>query len=120
MQADHPDDPGLDFPGFGPHSLRRANITRRQEIGSSLEAGIIVGHSDLVPPRNTRKVPLKQQEELTLRVQAKRARAGKKSRSMRRRWRMGNSAVGVGWEQQLATTRTGTEPDGFGRLGFSA
>jgi hypothetical protein len=89
MQADHQDDPGLDFPGFGPHSLRRVNSTWRQEIGSNPETGIIVGHSDLVPPRNTRKVPLKQQEELTLRVQAKRARAGKKSRSMRRRWRMG-------------------------------
>jgi len=30
---------GCDFPGFGSHSLRRANITWRQEVGgSSIEA----------------------------------------------------------------------------------
>src|SRR5207248_8826866 len=37
---------GCDFPGLGPHSLRRANITWRQEVGgSSIEASKIAGHS---------------------------------------------------------------------------
>jgi hypothetical protein len=36
---------GCDFPGFGPHSLRRANITWRQEVGgSSIETSQIAGH----------------------------------------------------------------------------
>jgi hypothetical protein len=38
------DDPGLDFPGFGLHSFRRANITLRQEVGgSAIEASKIAG-----------------------------------------------------------------------------
>ena len=37
-----------DFPGFGMHSLRRANITWRQEVGaSSIEASKIAGHSSV-------------------------------------------------------------------------
>lgn len=33
-----------DFPGFGLHSLRRANITWRQEVGASaIEASKIAG-----------------------------------------------------------------------------
>jgi hypothetical protein len=37
---------GCDFPGLGPHSFRRANITWRQEVGgSSIEASKIAGHS---------------------------------------------------------------------------
>src|ERR1022692_2902643 len=37
---------GCDFPGLGPHSFRRANITWRQEEGaSSIEASKIAGHS---------------------------------------------------------------------------
>jgi integrase len=67
------EDLGLDFPGFGPHSLRRANITWRQEVGSSLEASIIAGHSDLRTTQEYTLVPLKRQEELTRHVQAKRA-----------------------------------------------
>jgi integrase len=45
---------GCDFPGFGPHSLRRANITWRQEVGgSSIETSQIAGHSN---SRNHRRV----------------------------------------------------------------
>jgi len=66
-------DPGLDFPGFGPHALRRANTTWRQEVGSSLEASIIAGHSDVRTTPEYTMVPLKRQEELTRHVQAKRA-----------------------------------------------
>ena len=39
----------LDFPGFGPHSLRRAKITWRQEVGgSSIETSTskIAGHAN--------------------------------------------------------------------------
>jgi integrase len=71
-KTDDKDDPGLDFPGFGPHSLRRANITWRQEVGSSLEASIIAGHSDLRTTQEYTLVPLKRQEELTRHVQGKR------------------------------------------------
>jgi hypothetical protein len=36
---------GCDFLGFGLHSLRRAKITRRQEVGvSAIEASKIAGH----------------------------------------------------------------------------
>ena len=38
-----------DFPGLGPHSFRRANITWRQQVGGSaitIEASKIAGHSD--------------------------------------------------------------------------
>ncbi len=46
QNADDPDDPGLDFPGFGMHSLRRANISWRQEVGgTAIEASKIAGHS---------------------------------------------------------------------------
>ena len=66
-------DPGLDCPGFGPHSLRRTNITWRQEIGSSLEASIIAGHSDIRTTEGYTLVSMKRQEELTRHVQAKHA-----------------------------------------------
>ena len=39
---------GCDFPGLGPHSFRRANITWRQQVGgSAIEASKIARHSDL-------------------------------------------------------------------------
>lgn len=63
----------MDFPGFGPHSLRRANITWRQEVGSSLEASIIAGHSEIRTTKEYTLVPMKRQEELTRHVQDKRA-----------------------------------------------
>jgi len=39
---------GCDFPGLGPHSFRRANITWRQEVGgSAIKASKIASHHDL-------------------------------------------------------------------------
>jgi integrase len=61
---------GCDFPGFGLHSFRRANITWRQEVGgSAIETAKIAGHAT---PRITEDytiVQLKRQEELTRRIQ---------------------------------------------------
>lgn len=46
---------GLDFVGFGPHSLRRANITWRREVGgSSIETSKVAGHASTGSPRSTR------------------------------------------------------------------
>jgi integrase len=74
---------GLDFPGFGPHSLRRANITWRQEVGgSSIEASKIAGHSNTKITEEYTIVQLKRQEELTRRIQDKRAKAFKRSRGL--------------------------------------
>ncbi len=72
-------DLGLDFPGFAPHSLRRANITWRQEVGgSSIEASNIAGHANTKITEEYTIVQMKRQEELTRRVQDKRAKATKK------------------------------------------
>ena len=74
------DDPGLDFPGFGPHSLRRANITWRQEVGgSAIETSKIAGHSSTSMTDEYTLVGLKRQDELTRRIQEKRAKAAKKA-----------------------------------------
>jgi integrase len=73
-------DPGLDFPGFGPHSLRRANITWRQEVGgSAIEASKIAGHANTKITEEYTIVQLRRQEELTRRVQDKRAKAARKA-----------------------------------------
>jgi integrase len=73
---------GCDFPGLGPHSLRRANITRRQEVGaSSIEASRIAGQSSTKITEEYTIVQLKRQEDLTRRLQAKRAKAGKRAHS---------------------------------------
>jgi len=49
---------GCDFPGLGPHSFRRANITWRQEVGgSSIEASKIAGHSTVTHDRGIHKDP---------------------------------------------------------------
>jgi integrase len=72
-------DPGLDFPGFGPHSLRRTNITWRQEVGgSSIETSKIAGHANTKITEEYTIVQLRRQEELTRRVQDKRAKAAKR------------------------------------------
>jgi integrase len=72
---------GCDFPGFGPHSLRRANITWRQEVGgSSIEASKIAGHANTKITEAYTVVQLKRQEELTRRIQDKRAKAGKRAK----------------------------------------
>lgn len=68
------------FPGFGPHSLRRANITWRQEVGgSSIEASKIAGHANTKITEEYTIVQLKRQDELTRRIQGRRAKAGKKA-----------------------------------------
>ena len=61
-----------DFLGFGLHSLRRANITWRQEVGgSSIEASRIAGHASTKMTEEYTIVQLKRQEELTRRIQEK-------------------------------------------------
>ena len=72
---------GCDFEGLGPHSLRRANITWRQEVGgSSIEASRIAGHANTKITENYTLVQLKRQEELTRRIQDRRAKAAKKAK----------------------------------------
>jgi integrase len=72
---------GCDFPGFGPHSLRRANITWRQEVGgSSIEASQIAGHASTKITEEYTVVQLRRQEELTHRIQNKRSKAGKRDK----------------------------------------
>jgi integrase len=70
---------GCDFPGLGPHSFRRANITWRPEMGgSSIEAGKIAGHANVRMTEEYTVVQLKRQEELTRRIQDKLAKAKKR------------------------------------------
>jgi integrase len=67
-----------DFPGLGPHSFRRANITWRQQVGgSSIEASKIAGHSDLEMTGDYTFVTAERQNELTRRIQQKLAKVGK-------------------------------------------
>jgi integrase len=69
-------DAGCDFPGFGLHSLRRANITMRQEEGgSAIEASKIAGHATVSQTGDYTVVQLKRQEELTRAIQNRVARA---------------------------------------------
>jgi hypothetical protein len=73
------DHPGLDFPGFGPHSLRRANITWRPEVGdSSIETSKIAGHASTAITEEYTFVELDRQDDLTRRMQDKRAKAARK------------------------------------------
>ncbi len=59
-----------DFPGFGPHSLRRASITLRQEVGgSAIEASKLAGHSKVNMTGEYTFVQLKRQDELTRKIQ---------------------------------------------------
>jgi integrase len=70
---------GCDFPGLGPHSFRRANITWRQQVGgSAIEASKIAGHSDLEMTGEYTFVTPERQNELTRRIQEKIANAGRK------------------------------------------
>jgi integrase len=63
---------GCDFPGLGPHSFRRANITWRQQVGgSAIEASKIAGHSDLEMTGEYTFVTPERQNELTRRIQCK-------------------------------------------------
>lgn len=59
-----------DFPGLGPHSFRRANITWRQQVGgSAIEASRIAGHSGLNMTSEYTFVSPERQNELTRRIQ---------------------------------------------------
>jgi integrase len=70
---------GCDFPGLGPHSIRRANITWRQEVGgSSIEASKIAGHSTVRMTEEYTKIQLTRQEELTRLIQDRLASVGEK------------------------------------------
>jgi integrase len=70
---------GCDFPGLGPHSFRRANITWRQQVGgSAIEASKIAGHSDLEMTGEYTFVTPERQNELTRRIQEKLAEAASK------------------------------------------
>ncbi len=67
-----------DFPGLGPHSFRRANITWRQEVGgSAIEASKIAGHADVDMTADYTFVSPERQNELTRRIQARLAKAAK-------------------------------------------
>jgi len=69
-----------DFPGLGPHSFRRANITWRQEVGgSAIEASKIAGHSDLEMTGEYTFVAPERQNELTRRIQEKLTNAASKA-----------------------------------------
>jgi len=70
---------GCDFPGLGPHSLRRAYITWVQEAGgSSIEASKMAGHSTVRMTEGYTKIQLNRQADLTRRIQDKLASAGEK------------------------------------------
>ncbi len=74
---------GLDFPGFGLHSLRRANITNRQEVGgSAIEASKIAGHSKIDMTGEYTIVQMKRQQELTRRMQERRIKAEKRAKKV--------------------------------------
>jgi integrase len=70
---------GCDFPGLGPHSLRRAYITWVQEAGgSSIEASKMAGHSTVRMTEGYTKIQLNRQADLTRRIQERLASAGEK------------------------------------------
>jgi len=73
---------GCDFPGLGPHSFRRANITWRQQVGgSAIEASKIAGHSDLEMTGQYTFVTSERQNELTRRIQTRLSEAAEKLKS---------------------------------------
>ena len=70
------EDVGCDFPGLGPHSFRRANITWRQEVGgSAIEASKIAGHSEVDMTGEYTFVGIDRQETLTRAIQERLAQA---------------------------------------------
>jgi len=63
---------GCDFPGFGPHLLRRAYITWVQTVGgSSIEASKLACHSTIRMTEGYTKIQLNRQAELTRLIQEK-------------------------------------------------
>lgn len=80
QNADDPDDPGLDFPGFGMHSLRRANISWRQEVGgTAIEASKIAGHSKVDTTLDYTQIAIRRHSTLTRRIQDMRYKAAAKT-----------------------------------------
>lgn len=72
-------DVGCDFPGLGPHSFRRANITWRQEVGgSAIEASKIAGHSEVDMTGEYTFVGIDRQEALTKAIQERLAKVAPK------------------------------------------
>jgi integrase len=85
---------GCDFPGLGPHSFRRANITWRQEVGgSAIEASKIAGHSDLEMTGEYTCVSPERQNELTRRIQRRLREAAGKNGKQKILSRVSTSAV---------------------------
>jgi len=73
-------DEGCDFPGLGPHSFGRREITWRQEVGASaIEAQKIAGHRSVEMTGEYTFVGISRQDELTRAIQEKLAAAGKKN-----------------------------------------
>jgi integrase len=69
---------GCDFAGLGLHTLRRANITWRQEVGgSSIEASQIAGHANSKMTGEYTVVQLQRQDDLTRRLQEKLVQASR-------------------------------------------
>ena len=69
---------GCDFPGLSPRSFRRANITRRQEVGgAAIESSKTAKHCDLEMTGEYTFVAPERQNELTLRIQDKLAKANR-------------------------------------------
>lgn len=69
-----------DFPGLGPHSFRRANITWRQQVGgTAIEASKIAGHADVDMTAEYTFVDIERQQQLTCAIQERLSKAtGKK------------------------------------------
>ena len=96
---------GCDFPGLGPHSFRRANITWRQQVGgSAIEASKIAGHSDLEMTAEYTFVAPERQNELTRLIQDKLAQAMKAASPDTPATEVGPSQGSISEEQPLATT----------------
>lgn len=75
------EDECCDFPGLGPHSLRRAYITWVQEAGgSSIETSKMAGHSTVRMTEAYTKIQLNRQADLTRCVQERLTIAGDKLR----------------------------------------
>jgi integrase len=96
------EDEDCNFPGLGPHSFRRANISWRQQVGgSAIEASKIAGHSDLEMTGDYTFVAPERQNELTRRIQQKLAEARNAARPAAE---VAPSHRSIREEQPLATT----------------
>jgi integrase len=80
-------DPGLDFPGMGLHSFRRANITWRQGVGkaSAIEASKIAGHATVNMTGDYTFVAMERQVETTRAIQERMQKATNKVVEIRKK-----------------------------------